>query len=57
MPVNLFVNMNVPLKFENVCVCVPFVCVPVSECQGSWAELIGGIVKGEAPQLDGTSIP
>lgn len=33
------------------------VSLPASRCQGSLAEAIGEMVRGEAPQLDGTRIP
>lgn len=33
------------------------VSLPASTCQGSIAEAMGEMVRGEAPQLDGTKIP
>lgn len=32
-------------------------CLPASICQGSLIKAMGEMVSGEAPQLDGTSIP
>ena len=42
------------LQFDSICLCVT---LPASRCQGSLAEAIGEMVRGEAPQLDGTRIP
>lgn len=41
---------------SNSIICL-YVSLPASMCQGSLAEAMGEMVRGEAPQLDGTRIP